>query len=143
MADSNSAVDAEGSVGQGGLLHGRKLWRSPLGSAMRLVSANTLRVSIARGCSLPPSGKFSAFEIIVAFVEPHYSKSQINRAGEILAAPEAYSAEDQDWASRVLANWRACHGYPINTFQATLRQKLKAIDESAIVAQRSARPPSF
>jgi ppGpp synthetase/RelA/SpoT-type nucleotidyltranferase len=79
----------------------------------------------------------------VAFVEPHYSKSQINKAGEILAAPEAYSADEQDWASRVLANWRACHGYPINTFQATLRQKLKAIDENAIVAQRLKRAPSI
>jgi putative GTP pyrophosphokinase len=43
----------------------------------------------------------------------------------------------------VLSNWRACHGYPINTFQATLRQKLSAIDANAIVAQRLKRAPSI
>jgi putative GTP pyrophosphokinase len=79
----------------------------------------------------------------MAFVEPQFSKNQVNRAGEILVAPEAFSADDQEWASRVLANWRACHGYPINTFQATLRQKLKAIDNQAIVAQRLKRAPSI
>lgn len=79
----------------------------------------------------------------MAFVEPHYSKSQVNRAGEILVTPDAYSEEEQEWAGRVLANWRACHGYPINTFQATLRQKLKAIDDNAIVAQRLKRAPSI
>lgn len=79
----------------------------------------------------------------MAFVEIQYSKSQVNRAGGILVAPEAYSLEDQKWAGLVLANWRACHGYPINTFQATLRQKLKVIDDAAIVAQRLKRAPSI
>jgi putative GTP pyrophosphokinase len=79
----------------------------------------------------------------VAFVEPQYSKSQVNKAGEILVAPKAYSAEDREWARGVLANWRACHGHPINTFQATLRLKLKAIDDGAIVAQRLRRAPSI
>ncbi len=50
---------------------------------------------------------------------------------------------DKAWAIEVLANWRACHGYPMNTFQATLRQKLKAIDKDAIVAQRLKREPSI
>nr|MBP6823711.1 RelA/SpoT domain-containing protein [Acidobacteriota bacterium] len=36
-----------------------------------------------------------------------------------------------------------CHGYPINTFQATLRLKLKTIDDEAIVAQRLKRAPSI
>ncbi len=79
----------------------------------------------------------------MAFVEPTYSKSQVNRAGDILAAPASYSVEDQEWADEVLANWRACHGHPINTFQATLRKKLKTIDEDAIVAQRLKRAPSI
>jgi putative GTP pyrophosphokinase len=79
----------------------------------------------------------------MAFVEPKYSKNQVNRAGKILATPASYSVNDQEWADEVLANWRACHGHPINTFQATLRQKLKAIDEKAIVAQRLKRAPSI
>ncbi len=51
----------------------------------------------------------------------------------------------QAWydAFLVLTNWRACHGYPINTFQATLRSKLKKIDPDALVAQRLKRTPSI
>ncbi|MBX3120863.1 MAG: RelA/SpoT domain-containing protein [Fimbriimonadaceae bacterium] len=79
----------------------------------------------------------------MAFVEPKFSRSQVNRAGDILIAPEKFSVEEQEWSSSVLANWRACHGYPMNTFQATLRQKLKAVDASAIVAQRLKRAPSI
>ena len=31
----------------------------------------------------------------------------------------------------VLGNWRAAHGYPMNTFQVTLRDKLRRIELSA------------
>lgn len=79
----------------------------------------------------------------MAFVKPKFTKGQINRAGEILATPEGYSSDDRAWADVVLANWRACHGYPMNTFQATLRQKLKSVDPGAIVAQRLKRAPSI
>jgi putative GTP pyrophosphokinase len=79
----------------------------------------------------------------MAFVEPEFSKNQVNKAGTILAAPDEHTPDEQQWAGLVLANWRACHGYPINTFQATLRNKLKAIDEQAIVAQRLKRAPSI
>jgi len=77
------------------------------------------------------------------FVLPKYSKSQVNRAGDILADPRGRALEEWEWAGKVLANWRACHAYPINTFQALLRQKLKSIDRSAIVAQRLKRAPSI
>jgi ppGpp synthetase/RelA/SpoT-type nucleotidyltranferase len=74
---------------------------------------------------------------------PQYSKSQINRAGEILAAEDAADAE-LSRAHEVLSNWRACHGYPMNTFQPTLRNKLKKIGQvGAIVAQRLKRTPSI
>lgn len=79
----------------------------------------------------------------MAFVKPKYSRSQVNRAGEILVSPNDYSSNDRFWAMDVFANWRACHGYPINTFQATLRTKLRAIDSKAIVAQRMKRAPSI
>jgi putative GTP pyrophosphokinase len=87
---------------------------------------------------MPHSG-----EIAMAFVQPGYSKNQVNKAGSILINPEIHSAEDQAWATGVLANWRACHGYPMNTFQATLRKKLKQIDADALVAQRLKRTPSI
>ena len=43
----------------------------------------------------------------------------------------------------VVDNWRSSHGYPINTFQATLRKKLKTMDSDALVAQRLKRMPSI
>ncbi len=44
----------------------------------------------------------------------------------------------------VLSNWRAVHSYPINTFQSTLRDKLKALkNENVLVAQRLKRTPSI
>ncbi|MEZ6056591.1 MAG: RelA/SpoT domain-containing protein [Planctomycetaceae bacterium] len=79
----------------------------------------------------------------MAFPLPQFSKNQINRAGEIIKAPGNCSSTDQEWATEVLANYRACHGYPINTFQATLRGKLRSIDPNAIVAQRLKRTPSI
>lgn len=71
---------------------------------------------------------------------PNYTKGEINRAGDILVNNETNEA-----ARSKLNEWRACHAYPINTFQATLRDKLKklGLDDSSIVAQRSKRAPTI
>lgn len=79
---------------------------------------------------------------------PKFSKSQVNKAGQIISAGYYLSEgvidlDDFFWAFEVVDNWRSCHGYPINTFQATLRQKLKTIDNKALVAQRLKRMPSI
>lgn len=86
----------------------------------------------------------------MVFSRPEHSRGQVNRAGEILRtyaqSSEPVTIEQWDewgWAYDVLANWRACHNYPINTFQATLRSRLKAIDKNAAVAQRLKRLPSI
>lgn len=79
----------------------------------------------------------------MAFAKPEFSKGQVNKAGEILISKEHLDIEKFLWASNVLANWRACHLYPINTFQALLRLKLKTIDPDALVAQRLKRAPSI
>lgn len=73
---------------------------------------------------------------------PQYSRSQVTKAGQILISPSR-SMRELVWAIRVLSNWRACHNYPVNTFQATLRAKLKKVDQGAIVAQRIKRMPSI
>ena len=73
---------------------------------------------------------------------PSQSKSQINRAGRILTEDSFYDAEYQkalDLANR----WRACHAYPTNTFQATLRLKVKHCKGDPIVAQRLKRMPTI
>jgi putative GTP pyrophosphokinase len=79
----------------------------------------------------------------MAFAKPEFKKGEINRAGEILCGRRASTGEERAWAWSVLANYRACHAYPINTFQALLRLKLKTIDGDAIVAQRLKRAPSI
>jgi hypothetical protein len=73
---------------------------------------------------------------------PSESKKSIDRAGQALAENVAdistkYNAMD-------LANrWRACHAYPINTFQSTLRDKVKLLSGDPIVAQRLKRMPTI
>ena len=75
-------------------------------------------------------------------VKAKYSRNKVNKAGDILRNPNR-SFSDNLWAADVLSNWRAIHNYPINTFQATLRNKLKGIDDQALVAQRLKRIPSI
>ena len=79
----------------------------------------------------------------MAFVLPKYSRSVVNRAGDTLAGRTPWELEAHVDAVTVLANWRASHLYPINTFQALLRHKLKTIDKQALVAQRLKRSPSI
>lgn len=77
-----------------------------------------------------------------------YSRKQVSKAGETIL--RALSSQDGtvsdieiNRAFIILNYWRSCHNYPINTFQATLRNKLKKIDKRAIVAQRLKRLPSI
>jgi putative GTP pyrophosphokinase len=84
----------------------------------------------------------------VTWPAPAYSKKQVDQAGRILADFPNCIDEYADigpflWAEEVVNNWRACHGYPLHTFQATLRQKASAIDNNAIVAQRLKRLSSI
>jgi len=73
---------------------------------------------------------------------PQYSRSEVNRAGDVLRQQD-YDSDNWLDAMDVMSNWRSCHGYPINTFQATLREKLTMIEQDAIVAQRLKRTPSI
>lgn len=73
---------------------------------------------------------------------PQFPRNQVNRAGEILRTDRP---DFDEWfeAMEILTNWRSCHGYPINTFRATLTEKLRQIDTKAIIAQRLKRTPSI
>ncbi|MBR2145465.1 MAG: hypothetical protein IJ956_07990, partial [Akkermansia sp.] len=54
------------------------------------------------------------------------------------------SPADREWALGVLDNFRALHAMPLNTFQATLRQRIKRLGISDyIVAQRIKRKPTI
>lgn len=72
----------------------------------------------------------------------HYERTDVAKAGKLLCI-ESATPDDIDWSFKVLNNWRACHSYPMNTFQATLRSKLARVDSDAIVAQRLKRAVSI
>lgn len=73
---------------------------------------------------------------------PTESKKTINKAGKLLTIDDSYSQEYQD-ALDLANKWRACHAYPINTFQATLRKKMKDVSNDGLVAQRLKRMPTI
>jgi putative GTP pyrophosphokinase len=73
---------------------------------------------------------------------PAAAKKKINRAGQILAQ-DAFMNPEHDWARDLANQWRACHAYPINTFQSTLRRKLTNFPGDPIVAQRLKRMPTI
>jgi hypothetical protein len=72
---------------------------------------------------------------------PKESKSQINKAGKMLVEDTPLFA-DLKSARDIAERWRACHAYPINTFQATLRKRLKKFRDP-IAAQRLKRMPTI
>ncbi|MBS4802587.1 MAG: RelA/SpoT domain-containing protein [Stenotrophomonas maltophilia] len=80
----------------------------------------------------------------MGFVKLEYTRGQIRRAGEILyqGNPEQIAA-----VMPIITNWRAAHAYPLNTFQATLRQRLKKLGnrtaERSLVGERLKRLPSI
>ena len=73
---------------------------------------------------------------------PKESKTQINKAGKILADRNS-DIQKHLWARELTSRWRACHAYPINTFQSTLRTKLRNYSPETIVAQRLKRMPTI
>ncbi|MCX2982882.1 (p)ppGpp synthetase [Halieaceae bacterium IMCC14734] len=73
-------------------------------------------------------------------IELDHSKGAVNRAGVTLLSPEQ---QGQHEAKSVLDNWRGCHVAPLNSFQTSLRLRLKKVDGKALVSQRLKRTPSI
>lgn len=78
----------------------------------------------------------------MAWVTPQYSKKKVMKAGSTLFDERA-SDEAFEEALLILSNWRSSHSYPVNTFQASLRNKLKSLGIKGLVAQRLKRIPSI
>ncbi len=78
----------------------------------------------------------------MAWTKPIYNKKKVDNAGHILTDEHA-SPKEVEGALTILNNWRSSHGYPMNTFQARLRQMSKKIDDNALVVQRLKRVPSI
>lgn len=75
-------------------------------------------------------------------VELKYSKTKIDRAGELLKN-RASSDEDIAKALEILSSWRAYHAVPLDTFATVLRQRVQKISGDAVIAQRLKRTPSI
>lgn len=75
---------------------------------------------------------------------PQISRRSIDRAGDILISGTHDEVALLD-ARNILTRWRACHAYPINTFQATLRTKVRnnRFGKNPIIAQRLKRAPTI
>lgn len=76
--------------------------------------------------------------------EPLYvpTKKDVRKASQVIRSANPDPIELMD-AIELLSWWRSLHSYPINTFQAYLRSKVKQAHPSAIVAQRLKRMPSI
>jgi|UPI000372F8B9 ppGpp synthetase/RelA/SpoT-type nucleotidyltranferase len=73
-----------------------------------------------------------------------YSNNQVKKAGKVLKSALDYSDSEVEFAQNVLTYWRTIHAIPLNTFQGTLRSKLKKLGFSdALVAQRIKRSESI
>ncbi|MFA7717547.1 MAG: RelA/SpoT domain-containing protein [Candidatus Absconditabacterales bacterium] len=71
-----------------------------------------------------------------------YIKSEVNRAGDILRKADSKSVAFSD-AIKTYSHFRQNFGYVLNTFQATLRKKLKNLKiQNFIVSQRLKRVES-
>jgi len=71
-----------------------------------------------------------------------YSKSQIDKAGELLRSNQG-SRDEVTHAMAVLSNWRDIHAIPLDTFAKVLKARAQKISTEAIVAQRLKRTPSI
>jgi len=78
------------------------------------------------------------FEDFPMWAERQYTTAEVDAAGLVLANPAATN-DELDLALPVVNNWRAAHGFPLNTFQCTLRRKARAVDSQSIVVQRTKR----
>lgn len=78
----------------------------------------------------------------MSLIVPKFTRSQICTAGKVLIDPDV-TTERRAEALSIINHWRACHVYPMNTFQATLRKRLKKVCDSSFVAQRLKRVPSI
>ena len=75
-------------------------------------------------------------------LRPEESGGEVNRAGQVLVLGASGPTELES-ARNLAERWRACHAYPINTFQATLRRKLKHYNRDPMAAQRLKRMPTI
>lgn len=79
----------------------------------------------------------------MTWIEPHHSKEAVRKAGRAFVDPST-SATDRELARAVINNWRSAHGFPLNSVQVVLRNKVRSLSAGdPVVAQRTKRLPSI
>jgi hypothetical protein len=79
----------------------------------------------------------------MTWIEPHHSREAVKRAGREFIDPSTSSA-DRELARAVINNWRSAHGFPLNSVQVVLRNKVRTLTSGdPVVAQRTKRLPSI
>ena len=80
------------------------------------------------------------------WIEPLYSRGEVDRAGTKLAETgwvgNGRGEPDTRHELAVLNNWRAAHAFPLNTMQMGLRRRAQGVEPDAIVSQRLKRAPA-
>lgn len=80
----------------------------------------------------------------VGYAKPEYTRTQINRAGEVVRdVMHGNDPDDLDLAVRVVDNFRAAHQFPLNTFYMTLKNRAAKVSPKAVVSSRIKRLPSI
>lgn len=78
----------------------------------------------------------------MAWAEPEYSRTKVDRAGETYI-DRSVSAEERELARAVINNWRSSHSFPLNTLQNNLRKRATSVDYDSTIAQRIKRLPAI
>lgn len=79
-------------------------------------------------------------------LRPKVSKKVIDKAGLIISSVGYYDSYDDEFqdALELVNKYRASHAYPLNTFNANLRRKIKhKYNDTVVVAQRLKRMSSI
>jgi hypothetical protein len=87
------------------------------------------------------------YRYAMSFPKPIYGRHTVDQAGAFLSSREHPMTSENITnlvkSYDVVNNWRSSHSYPINTFQITLRRKVKDVCGNAIIAQRLKRYSSI
>jgi hypothetical protein len=76
------------------------------------------------------------------WIEPAYSRAQVDRAARVLLDPDTSHAVFKEELDKFV-NWRAAHGYPLNTAQIVLRSRARKVTKRGLVSQRHKREVSI
>lgn len=77
-----------------------------------------------------------------SWIIPAYSRTRVDKAARVLIRPDASTADVIE-ALDVFSNWRAAHGYPLNTAQIVLRSRARRLALNGLISQRHKREISI